>query len=77
MNPRQGIETVVEHRVDWRVFLLRRKTVNPRQGIETKPALNWALYTRICRKTVNPRQGIETLLLTMMRPGYYIKVGRQ
>ncbi len=40
---------------------LCRKTVNPRQGIETICAMKITrVRCNLCRKTVNPRQGIET-----------------
>ncbi len=44
-----------------------RKTVNPRQGIETlQQRKRWERLSWLCRKTVNPRQGIETALLRVV-----------
>ncbi len=61
MNPRQGIETWGNGGRQAFISSLRgRKTVNPRQGIETELAPGERVRGFLGRKTVNPRQGIET-----------------
>ncbi len=80
MNPRQGIETL--RRCGLEILSnpkARRKTVNPRQGIETRPhRRNLSDVDFFGRKTVNPRQGIETEVgRSSEKAGVARYVGRQ